>query len=218
MWGVQLIKDVQQIAFVTQLAPVLEVLEKRQEAQRQQIERVNRNVEEGGEHMSDRHHCRARQNDGIIVLIGSSTNRFKKFPSLLYTDDHAAALFTVTGDIGKRRVRIVGVVQYANRIHDIELAVEIHMAAISSSISSTLLRFFVFLELESAFRSTPVTFLAYGETKINMLATAAAAIQYFLVLKSVECIGGDPLGKQPLIVVVDVVPLPTHSDCFVAWA
>ena len=50
--GVEFIEDVEEIPFVAQFSPVGEILVKRQEGERQTIERANRHVEEAGKHRS----------------------------------------------------------------------------------------------------------------------------------------------------------------------
>ena len=47
--SVELIENVEEIALVSQFSPVAEVLVERQESERQEIERVNRHIEETSE-------------------------------------------------------------------------------------------------------------------------------------------------------------------------
>ena len=124
---VELVEHVEDIALEGEFAPVIEVLIERKAGEREQVDRVDRNVQKRGEHPCDPQDDVPRK-----MMDQNGFHGFQK-PSVegvplqaIDPDDDAAAGFAVLRDIPERRGGIIGVMKDADRIDDIELATEVH--------------------------------------------------------------------------------------------
>jgi asparagine synthase (glutamine-hydrolysing) len=206
---VQFIKDIEHVPFETELPPVLEVLVIGEEGQREKVDRIHRKIDKRRENAGQPEDCSARHrmHQHRLRWFDEPAIQCVTFVAVDPHDDAASRLRMVR-DIPERRRGIIRVMQNADGIDDIELFSQVHRGDVAFYQFHVGKFCRIFL---SAFECVEVDARHFRRKRCNelkVLSAAASAVENGLSTEIFQGIRMDPLREEPLVIVVELVPLP----------